>query len=603
MTTAAALPRWDMTPIYPSLESPEFADGFAAARAAVDALRVLFDAEGIDQQAHHGLDATAIARAEHVIPQYNAVLAQTHTLEAYIRSFVATDSRDTVAQARQSEWEQVALVLRQLGTRFAGWVGSLDVAALVAQSPVAANHEYALQKAQTQARHLMSPAEEALAAELNITGGGAWSKLYGNIASQIMVPIELDGQQQELPMSDVRNLAMSPDREVRRRGFAAETAAWARHAVPIAAALNSIKGQVNTLTRRRGWDSALDEAIFTAGIDRTTLDAMLTAANESFPDFRRYLHLKAQALGVERLAFYDLFAPVGGGERPWAFTDAANFIVTQFGAYSPKLSDFAARAFRENWIDAAPRVGKRGGAFCMFLRGDESRVLANFTPSYDSMSTLAHELGHGYHNLNLADRTILQRQTPMTLAETASIFCETLIRDAALADAEPAEQIQIVEAFIQNAAQVVVDITSRFLFESRVFERRRARELSVAELCDLMRDAQIETYGDGLDQSQLHPYMWAAKVHYYNPGLSFYNFPYMFGLLFGLGLYAHYQRDPASFRRGYDELLSSTGLADAATLAARFDIDLHTPDFWRSSLNVVRADIDRFAGLVQGTGA
>jgi oligoendopeptidase F len=239
----------------------------------------------------------------------------------------------------------------------------------------------------------------------------------------------------------------------------------------------------------------------------------------------------------------------------------------------------------------------------MFVRGDESRVLTNFAPSYGGMRTLAHELGHGYHNLNLAPRTMLQRQTPMTLAETASIFCETLIRDAALADADRAEQMQIVEAFIQNACQVVLDITSRFLFESRVFERRRARELSVAELCDLMRDAQIETYGDGLDQTQLHPYMWAAKVHYYNAGLSFYNFPYMFGLLFGLGLYAHYQRDPQSFRRGYDELLSSTGLADAATLAARFAIDLRAPDFWRASLNVVRADIDRFADLVQGVGA
>lgn len=355
---------------------------------------------------------------------------------------------------------------------------------------------------------------------------------------------------------------------------------------------------MNALTRRRGWETPLDQALFTDSIDRPTLDAMLTAAHESFPDFRRYLHVKAQALGIERMAFYDLFAPVGSSERPWSFQDAADFIVTQFAAFSPRLSPFADRAFREQWIDAEPRVGKRGGAFCMWLRNDESRISANFIPSYDGMSTLAHELGHGYHNLNLASRTILQRSTPKTLAETASIFCETLIRDAALQDATPNEQMQIIEAFIQNACQVVLDITSRFMFEQRVFERRRERELSIAELCDIMLQSQIETYGDGLDQAQLHPYMWAAKVHYYTTGESYYNFPYMFGLLFGLGLYARYQQDPDEFRRSYDALLSSTGLADAATLAARFGIDLHAPDFWRASLDVVRADIDRFATLV-----
>jgi oligoendopeptidase F len=234
----------------------------------------------------------------------------------------------------------------------------------------------------------------------------------------------------------------------------------------------------------------------------------------------------------------------------------------------------------------------------MSLRADESRVFANFRPAFPGVSTLAHELGHGYHNLNLASRTMLQRQTPMTLAETASIFCETIIRNAALERGTPAEQVEILEASLQGSCQVVVDIISRFLFERRVFERRRERELSVDELNALMLEAQRDTYGDGLDQALLHPYMWAVKQHYYSVGRSFYNFPYMFGLLFGLGLYARYQRDPDDFRRGYDELLSSTGLADAATLAARFGIDIRSGEFWRESLAIVRADIDRFEALV-----
>jgi oligoendopeptidase F len=191
---------------------------------------------------------------------------------------------------------------------------------------------------------------------------------------------------------------------------------------------------------------------------------------------------------------------------------------------------------------------------------------------------------------------MLQRQTPMTLAETASIFCQTLVNQAALRQAEAQEQILILEGALQNACQVVVDIASRFLFEQRVFEKRQQRELSIDEFNDLMLQAQGETYGDGLDPAVLHPYMWAVKPHYYSS--TFYNYPYMFGLLFGLGLYARYQDDPQGFKASYDDLLSSTGLGNAAELAARFGIDTRAPDFWRSSLDVIRADIARFESLV-----
>jgi len=260
------------------------------------------------------------------------------------------------------------------------------------------------------------------------------------------------------------------------------------------------------------------------------------------------------------------------------------------------MADFARRTYAEKWIDAGPRPGKRDGAFCMGIRPGESRILMNYKPAFGSVNTLAHELGHAYHNLQLRERTPLQRVTPMTLAETASIFCETIVRQAALKAAGPSEEIAILEAALESNTQVVVDITSRFLFEQRLLERRSARELSVDELCALMTDAQRETYGDGLDPDALHPYMWAVKSHYY--GASFYNYPYMFGLLFGLGLYAQYEQDPDPFRARYDTLLSETGLADAGTLAAGFGINLRTEDFWRASLDIIRRDIARFETLV-----
>jgi len=400
-------------------------------------------------------------------------------------------------------------------------------------------------------------------------------------------------------MSMVRNLAFDADRDLRRRAYEAELEGWKRAALPLAAALNSIKGEVNVLTSYRGWDSPLEASLLDNNIDRQTLDSMLMAARESFPDFRRYLHAKARMLGLPRLAWYDLFAPVTTGEKTWEYEDGAAFIVAQLDTFSSSLSNFAARAFREHWIDAEPREGKQDGAYCTPLRKDESRVFANYKASFDGVSTLAHELGHGYHNLNLSKRTMLQRSTPMALAETASIFCETIIRNAALQKAGQQEQIAILEASLQGSCQVVVDITSRFLFEQRLFERRRQRELSIDELNNLMLEAQRETYADGLDERALHPYMWAMKPHYYSSKVSFYNYPYMFGLLFGLGLYARYKEDGERFKASYDELLSSTGLADAATLAAQFGIDVRSVDFWRKSFAIVREDIEQFENLTR----
>ncbi len=590
------LPHWDMSSVYPGLETPEFTAGFQAVIAAVDALTALFDAHAVGRREPAPLDEPTLQAFEQVLAAYNATLTQAHTLSAYIQSFVTTDSRNTVAQARWSEYQQQAVRLALLTTRWVAWIGSLDVETLLARSAAARAHEYTLRRAQVQAAHQMSPAEEALAAELRLTGGAAWAKLYHSFASQLSVTVELEEGPQRLPMSAIRNLAYERDRTIRQRAYEAELLAWQGAVVPIAAALNSLKGELLALARRRGWESPLELALFENAIDRETLEALFTAARESFPDFRRYLQVKARALGLPVLAWYDLFAPVGTAETAWTFAEASAFIVEQFGTFSPRLRDLAARAFQERWIDAEPRPGKRDGAFCMWLRRDESRILANFKPAYGGMGTLAHELGHAYHNLVRADCTYLQRQTPMTLAETASIFCETLVREAALGQSTPQEQLVILEASLQSACQQVVDITSRFLFEQAVFEQRRQRELSADELNLLMLKAQRETYGEALDPQRLHPYMWAVKPHYYDS--TFYNFPYLFGLLFGLGLYARYQEDPAGFKAGYDELLTATGQADAATLAARFGINLRTPDFWRASLEVIRANIDRFEALV-----
>ncbi len=596
------VPHWDLSAIYTGLDAADFRADFDAWSAAITDLVQLFDRCGIGAApAPLPADTDTIRSLETAIEAINAVHERGHRLRAYVSGHVATDSRNASAQTWMSRIQMQMAVLDKLDPRFTAWVGRLDLDAVTAASTIAAAHLYRLRTAQTEAAHLMSPAEEDLAADLNTTGGRAWSRFYSNFSSQITAQVEVDGATQTLPITAVRNLAYVPDRETRKRAYDAEIAAWKANAMPIASALNSIKGQANTLNRRRGWASPLDLALFDNAIDHATLDAMLGTARTFFPHFRRYLKAKAALLGIDACAWYDLFAPVparvpGEAGRTWSFGDAADFIVEQFGSFSPSLAGVAQRAFSERWIDAEPRDGKRGGAFCMWTGGDTSRILSNFQPAYGGMSTLAHELGHAYHNRCRAGCTYMQHGAPMTLAETASTFCQIIVRNAALRDAGPSEQLAILEADLQDSTQVIVDITSRVLFETAAFDRRAERELSADEFCAIMIDSQRATYADGLGgEDAYHPYMWAVKPHYYSA--IFYNFPYMFGLLFGLGLYAQFREHPGGFVERYESLLANTGMANAVDLAQRFGIDITRPAFWEGSLHLIVEDVDRFVEL------
>jgi oligoendopeptidase F len=594
------LPRWDLSALFPSLDSPEFAEGFDRLLSGIDQLTHLFEEVEITATSTTRSGTAPVTDFERVLNALNDVSQQLESMGSYLYGCISTDSRNELAQARFSQLQERAVALDKLQTRFTAWVGTLPIEELAERSTLAAEHEFPLRQLHVAARHLMSEEAEALAAELSPSSGAAWAKLHDNLTSQITAKVELDGREQTLPMSAIRNLAMEPDRDLRHRAWQAELGAWEAHALPVAAALNGVKGQVLTLAARRNWADPLDESLFWSAIDREVLDVMVEEARAALPEFRRYLRLKAKLLGITDLAWYDLSAPVGDAGRTWTWPEATAFIEAQFGAYSDRLKGLARRAFVDNWIDAGPRPGKVGGAYCMWLFGDESRILANYSPGYDGVTTLAHELGHAYHNLNEAGLTPLQRRTPMILAETASTFCETLVKEAALVDAEPGERIYILEQAAQGACQVVVDILSRFDFEQALFAGRRERELSIGELNRLMLAAQEAAYGDALSKDERHPYMWAVKGHYYSPQLSYYNYPYLFGLLFGLGLYAIYRREPAAFPDRYDALLASTGRASAADLAARFDIDLRDRGFWRSSLAVIRDDIDRLEELAAG---
>jgi pepF/M3 family oligoendopeptidase len=369
----------------------------------------------------------------------------------------------------------------------------------------------------------------------------------------------------------------------------------------VAAALNGVKGFSVSLNARRGWDGTLDKTIEQARITRKTLDALILAMEESLPSWRRYLKAKARLLGLDRCAFYDIFAPLGGASRRYAFAQARDLVVERFSSFDPEMGDFAARAFSSSWIDAEPRPGKVGGAYCIdFPAAGASRVLCNFDGSFNAATTLAHELGHAWHAERVRGLPYVYTQYPMTLAETASIFAETLVFEGALKAAPAAERAGLIELRLQDACQVIVDILSRFYFERAVLERRASGELSPDELCALMLDAQRRSYGDGLDPGLLHPYMWLVKGHYYSSDLAFYNFPYAFGQLFGVGLYARYEAEGPPFAAAYRGMLEETGRAGAVDVTARAGFDIERPDFWREGLRLFARQADELEALGRG---
>lgn len=590
------LPRWDLTAAYPGLETAEFAAGFQDVIDTIARFMTLFDKHGINRLDKRPAVTAVLPTFETIITQFNSGMEKIYTLMTYLNGTIAADTRNNLAQAKNSELQQHLAHLSILGTRLTAWLGSLDVESLIQSSSIAQAHAFMLRRAHAEAKHLMAPSEEALAAELHLTGGSSWYRMSNTYNAQLMVKLQLEDQPAQMPLTAAMNLFYHTDRNVRHHAYQNITETLKAATVPMAAALNALKGESLTLSKRRGWDSPLDEVLFNNAIDRATLGAMHEATCAAFPDFQRYLKARAKVLGLPLLAWYDRLVPLGQSSQTWSYDEAQSFIVQQFDTYSSKLSGLAKRAFSENWVDVAPREGKRGGAFCMWLEKGNSRILLNYQAGFTEVGTLAHELGHAYHNLNLANRTYLQRNMPMTLAETASTFCQKIVDNAALKTADSQDQLIIIDGLLEYATRVVLGATADFMFEQHLFERRKQRDLSVEELCDITTAVQKETIGDAIDPEKLFPYRWVYIPHPY--AANFYNFPYTFGLLFGLGLYARYQAEPETFKAGYDDLLSMTGMSEAAELAARFGIDTRSTDFWQGSMDVLRADVDRFEKLI-----
>ena len=582
---------WDLTKLYASFDAPEFA-------ADMEELKDLSDAAAARMRAL----TPSVPALEEAVRLADRLATLATKAMSFAQLTLAADANCEPAMSAYARLLPVMNRIEEASSALSAKLGTCDdLDGMIAQSELLSAHAFFLKRLRRNAAHVIDPALEPTVLRMQMTGGNAWEQLRDQLDANHTVEIEIDGERKSLPLSAVRGMANSPDAAVRKAAYEAEIAAYPKLEIPMAACLNGIKGEARTLCELKHFDSVLDMALDTANMDRETLDALLQAMEESLPMFRRYFRLKARMLGYEGgLRFYDLFAPVGEAKGDYTPEDAHALLVQAFGAFSPRMANMMDRAFNERWIDMFPREGKSGGAFCSGMHPlGISYVLTNFEGSYGSVSTLAHELGHAYHNECMRDVPILMADYPMPLAETASIFNETYLAQSILDQADAGTRVAILEQQLSDAAQVIVDIMSRFLFEKEVVERRADTTLSPRELCRIMLDAQRQTYGDGLDPDCMHPYMWACKSHYYSTAVHFYNFPYAFGQLFAVGVYALYEKKGAGFLPDYEKLLCMAGNGTVREVAASVGIDVADVNFWRGSLKVFEDKLNQLEQLAK----
>ena len=579
---------WNLDVIYKGFEDPAFA-------ADMDALRNA--AKGFNEFAAGLAGMDAKEGLKKGIGWIEVLTTSAMKLGTYAQLRQATNTRDSEAGSRLGQVMQLISATAGSEAVWKQWAAEVPgLMGIVKGDELLAEYSFFFENLLRSSTHLLGSLGEEICAKLQLSGGSAWSDLQSYLTST--VPVSYNGGTTNL--SAIRNLAYDPDPAVRKAAYEAELGCYDRIRDAVAFALNSIKLETISDCQLRGYASPLDRTLEHSNMKRKTLEAMLGAMDEYLPKFRQYLKAKAKALGHKKgLPWYDLFAPMGSASSKYTTEDAKNLLISLFSTFDEELAKMVQQAFDDAWIDFYPRDGKTGGAFCAGVECiGQSRILTNFDSTFSDVVTLAHELGHAFHNLCIREHRPLNHDYSMPVAETASTFNECIVMAAAIQKAaDKDEKLALIESQLQDATQIICDIYSRFRFEAMVFENREQQFMDADALCGLMTKAQEQSYGDGLDPDYRHPYMWICKSHYYGP--TFYNFPYAFGGLFARGLYAQYEKEGAAFVPKYKKLLYTTPIATAEDTAKMAGIDLTDKDFWRSALQTIADQIDLFCQLVE----
>lgn len=597
---------WDLQSLLPHPTTPEFQELMTQYRADLEHL-----AGQSDQLPAVGGSAAAVSFWVPFLAEFERVETRSIDLRALIGCYAAED-------ATNKTYQQLEAALSALDPQREKVLTNIDFALKAASetdfAQFVSGHadlrkiEYFLKSHRKQAAFRLPKDQEMLAADLAVDGIHAWGRLYDRLSGELRISVMEKGELVEKSVGQVR--FDMPDRATRENNFCAADKAWAKIEDSCADALNHLSGTRLTIYRRLGVQDHLDLPLRHNRMTRETLNAMWSAISKRKGMLLKYCEKKAQALGVERLSWFDQSAPYpisqpAGKSEEIPYDQAVTEIERTFTGFSPELGDFARMAAEQRWIEAENRSGKRQGGFCTGFPGKgESRIFMTYTNSEDSMSTLAHELGHAYHSWVLRDQPLVLQDYPMNLAETASTFAECVLAEQRLAQCTSAdEQIGLLDNMLSDAMAFLMNIHCRFIFENSFHRERAQGELSAGRLSELMVAAQREAYCNALADDGYNGRFWVSKLHFYISGLPFYNFPYTFGYLLSLGAYALANEGGGAakdFPQRYRKLLIATGCQDAEqAVQSTLGYDLTSSEFWNKSLDVVESRVNRFLKLVE----
>lgn len=575
---------WSLKEIYTGIDDPAYEADISKIEQRIEELALFLKDAGSKGE---------LERAEGLLGPLEEIYALFYKVFGYVNLRQSVNTEDGELMAQGNRVMRMIARLSPVETALKKLLAALpDVDALAEKSGLVRENVFYLKQAKESAKHLLADDVEEMIASMNMSGGAAWGQLQSYLTSTVKV--DYDGGQ--VTLSEIRNMAYNPDATVRKAAYEAELAAYEKIEDSVAFSLNHIKNQVTMLCGKRGYESPLSMTLEESHMKRETLDAMMEAIKEYLPVFRKYLRKKAQMLGYENgLPWYELFAPLGKADKTYTIEEAKTYLIDTFRKFTPDMADLMQEAFEQEWIDFYPRKGKEGGAFCAGVAClKQSRILTNYDGYFGSIGTLAHELGHAFHNRQIENQRPLNQDYPMPVAETASTFNEVHLGQAALQDATGEERLNLLENDLREQTQCIVDIYSRYLFETAVFEQSGQKFLMSEDLKGLMLDAQKKAYGEGLDENYMHPYMWACKSHYYSEGLSFYNFPYAFGNLFATGLYSMFLKEGEAFVEKYKAMLAATPCCTIEEAGAMMGIDLTRKAFWEDGLSQIAKKVEAF---------
>ena len=573
---------WDLESLFPGgSQSAEFREHLSALLDNLDKLKTLTQSSATLKE--------AILLSEEVF----AALSEAGS---FVACLLAQDVSDQGAKQLQSSLTSLEASFEQCNTDIDQLLVSCPDFDALLQDADLQKRAFPLKELRELAALRLSPDKENIISDLAIDGYHGWCQLYEGTIGRLTFPF----RGENLYAGQIENKFSDLDRKTRSEAFAIYSDVFEKNEELFASILNHIGGFRLKMYEQRGWESVHKEPLFYNRMSEKTLSSMWSAVKTAHPLLSKFMERKAKLLGIEKLGWEDLEAPLGESQKHIPYNEGAQFIIDQFAKFSPKMAAFSKMALDKGWVEAEDRPGKRPGGFCTNLtQSKETRIFMTYSGTMTNVTTLAHELGHAFHADCVFDLPILAQHYRMNVAETASTMAEMIVADAAYESATDAqEKLILLDEKIARSVAFLMNLYTRFIFETRFYEKRGAGFLLPNELNSLMEEAQKEAYAGSL--SHYHPRFWASKGHFYFTDVPFYNFPYTFGHLFSLGIYLKLKEDMATFEEKYIALLRDSAQMTTEELAQKhLGIDLETPDFWQMAIDHTLRDVEEFLEMTK----